>query len=100
MFDLKWSYTDSVDEFNGLVEGQYYNHFRNSRELTSKNGLLINFKNCGDYGLDPFAFFPRAYDLGNAAERDDFVTEYDRTTCFIVLKKHVLYLKKRRPKLV
>jgi hypothetical protein len=61
---------------------------------------LINFKNSGDYGIDPNDFFPRAYDLGNATERDDFILEYERTVLFIVLKKHMIYLKKRRPKLV
>ncbi|CAD8129838.1 unnamed protein product [Paramecium sonneborni] len=38
-------------------------------------------------------FFPRAFDLGNAINREDFLKEYERTAVTIILKKAISVLR-------
>lgn len=99
-FDLKWVYSENLDDLKVLNEGQYYNHFKNTKELTTKVQLIMNLKNCPDHEIDMDHFFPRAYDLGNTAERDDFQKEYQKTSLLVLLKKVVKYSKQKRPKLI
>ncbi|CAK66090.1 unnamed protein product (macronuclear) [Paramecium tetraurelia] len=96
IFDLKWVYNDTPDDFKTLVDGQFYNHFSNTKELTTKSCLLANFKNQCEYGYDTSTFFPRAFDLGNATDRDDFLKEYERTAVTIILKKAIIALRVKR----
>jgi len=93
MYDLKWVYTDNADDFVTQLDGQFYNHFKGTKELTTKQCLLVNFKNQSEYGHDTSDFFPRAFDLGNASDREDFLKEYERTCVEIILKRIVKYLK-------
>ncbi|CAD8173431.1 unnamed protein product [Paramecium pentaurelia] len=96
IFDLKWVYTDNPDDFKTLLDGQFYNHFSNTKELTTKSCLLTNFKNQCEYGYDTSTFFPRAFDLGNATDREDFLKEYERTAVTIILKKAIFALRIKR----
>ncbi|CAD8123274.1 unnamed protein product [Paramecium sonneborni] len=96
IFDLKWVYTENTDDFKTLLDGQFYNHFSNTKELTTKSCLLANFKNQCEYGYDTSTFFPRAFDLGNAIDREDFLKEYERTAVTIILKKAISALRLKR----
>jgi len=35
-FKLKWTYKDSVEDYNHCPEGNFFNHFRNNNTLTIK----------------------------------------------------------------
>ncbi|CAD8203666.1 unnamed protein product [Paramecium pentaurelia] len=96
IFDLKWVYTENPDDYKILQDGQFYNHFSNTKELTTKSCLLSNFKNQCEYGYDTSTFFPRAFDLGNITDREDFIKEYERTAVTIILKKAIIALKLKR----
>lgn len=72
-FELKWIYIDSSDDYKLLQDNQFYNHFKNNTELTSKGRLHYNLKNNSSYGVNPEEFFPRCFDLGSDVEREEFI---------------------------
>ena len=78
-FDLKWMYMDNESDYKFLIEGQFYNHFQNNKELTTKIGLTNNLKDFSEYGANFDQFYPRCYDLNESADFDDFVEEYKFT---------------------
>lgn len=93
LFDLKWSYNDLENDYANLMEGQYYNHFQNNKELTMKSGLIENIRGCADYGSDFWTFFPRAYDLGHINQMKEFQEDFERTALINLIKKHWKYIK-------
>eukprot|EP00931_Biecheleriopsis_adriatica_P007524 TRINITY_DN1087_c0_g1_i1.p1 TRINITY_DN1087_c0_g1~~TRINITY_DN1087_c0_g1_i1.p1 ORF type:complete len:874 (+),score=279.79 TRINITY_DN1087_c0_g1_i1:279-2900(+) len=75
-FDLKWSPAANIDH-DKLRPGQVINHFQGARDLTTKVGLTLNIRNCLPIcSADPDEFYPRAFDLSDAAERADFVLDF------------------------
>ncbi|KRX02675.1 hypothetical protein PPERSA_12015 [Pseudocohnilembus persalinus] len=88
IYDLKWTYNDQKDDYISLNPGQYFNHFKNNAELTTKSRLLVNLRNNQVYGESMMdEFFPRCYDLGNEQERQDFSNDFDQTAIHNMLKK-------------
>lgn len=96
-FDLKWVYIDDENDYKFLIEGQYYNHFQNNKELTTKIGLTNNMKEYCEYGVNFDEFYPRCYDLGNNKEMNEFIMDFENTNMMILLKKHIKYFKKKCP---
>lgn len=94
-FDLKWLYMDNESDYKGLIDGQYYNHFQNNKELTTKIGLTNNLKEFCEYGANFDQFYPRCYDLGNNKELMEFTADFEHTNMMILLKKHIRYFKSR-----
>jgi len=95
LFDLKWTYTDVETDYPNLMDGQYYNHFANNKELTMKSGLIENVRSCMEHGSDFWTFFPRAYDLGHINQMKEFQEDFERTTVTNLIKKHWEYIKMR-----
>lgn len=96
-FDLKWVYIDDENDYKFLIEGQYYNHFQNNKELTTKIGLTNNMKEYCEYGVNFDEFYPRCYDLGNNKEMNEFIIDFENTNMMILLKKHIKYFKTKCP---
>jgi len=94
-FDLKWMYMDNESDYKFLIEGQFYNHFQNNKELTTKIGLTNNLKDFSEYGANFDQFYPRCYDLGNNKEMIEFSADFEHTNMMILLKKHIKYFKTR-----
>ncbi|CEM28295.1 unnamed protein product [Vitrella brassicaformis CCMP3155] len=89
-FDLKWSIRDDQSEYNRLIDGQCFNHFRGNRELTTKGGLtrtLLRYSSEALVNTD--TFFPTSYDLGNAIDRQDFLHCFRVSAAYGVLKRHL-----------
>ena len=84
---FNWVYTDQEAHYRTLREGQYYNHIPNNRELTTKNGLMNNFRTCLQPGLEIEQFFPRCYDVGNIEHSREFREDYERTALTILIRK-------------
>ena len=67
LFNVKWEYSDSnQDVYKVLRSNQFYNHFPDSRELTTKQGLNQNLHNLTMPGVDIYSFYPRCYDLSDS----------------------------------
>ena len=74
LFNVKWEYSDTKDQdtYKMLKSNQFYNHFPDSRELTTKQGLNQNLHNVTLPGVDIFNFYPRCYDLSDQRQVDLF----------------------------
>lgn len=95
-YTLRWSYKEEMDNYR-LVEGgkeRFYNHIKNN-EMTSKSGLNRLFKQLCEAGCRPSRFMPRTYEM---SEEEDLAIEYQDTALQSIIKKHVKYLKDKRPK--
>lgn len=99
-FDLKWVYMDNENDYKFLIDGQFYNHFQNNKELTTKISLTNNMKQFCEYGINFDEFYPRCYDLGSNKEMREFVADFEQTNMMILLKKHIKYFKTKCPLLI
>ena len=61
---------------------------------------MVNLRNNLEYGDNLDSFFPRSYDLGNDAERSEFISDYEKTALFNLLKKSIHYFKMRKKELL
>ena len=99
-FDLKWVYIDNENDYKFLIDGQFYNHFQNNKELTTKIGLTNNLKEFSEYGVNFDEFYPRCYDLGNDKDLMEFSADFEHTNMMILLKKHIKYFKLKKKNLI
>lgn len=68
-----WEYNDTNHEVQRAIGSTlFYNHFPDSRELTTKQGLNKNLQNMMLPGVDIYDFYPRCYDLSDVREIDLF----------------------------
>lgn len=86
-FNLKWCYNDCDSDYKNLKPGQFYNHFPNNRELTTKSGLAKNLKSITDFNVNIDNFFPRCYDLSDNLQINELTNDYYRTCIFNIIKK-------------
>lgn len=90
-FHLKWSFSDSDNDYKVLRPGQLFNHFLNNRELTTKSGLLKNLRNVCEHNVSIDKFFPRCYDLGDNVQVREFTNDFQNTAIINIIKKHAIY---------
>ena len=95
LFDFKWTYLDTEVDYANLMDGQFFNHFQNNKELTTKSGLIENVRSCAEHGTGFWSFFPRAYDLGHINQMKEFQEDFERTALMNLLKKHWQYIKSK-----
>ncbi|KAE8997287.1 hypothetical protein PR003_g19723 [Phytophthora rubi] len=76
-FDLKWSLkSDELRAFK-LEKYQYVNHFAQNAAITTKVGLIHNLRSAvWHQSVDIDAMFPRAYDLNDPMDMDNFVQDF------------------------
>ena len=85
---------DVADVDVKLKPYQFYNHFADNRELTTKAGLCKNlWTNSSDQSiLQISSFFPRCYDLSDAKQAEHFVNDFNQTAIFSVIKMYATEL--------
>jgi len=90
LFHLKYDIADKEGTVNKLQGKQWYNHFPNNRELTTKAGLCKNlWHHCLlDYELKIDNFFPRCYDLSDQKNIDQFATDFQMTAILSIVKQY------------
>ncbi|KAG7391969.1 Protein monoglycylase ttll8 [Phytophthora pseudosyringae] len=76
-FDFKWSLkSDELRAFK-LEKHQYVNHFAQNAAITTKVGLLHNLRSAvWHQSVDIDAMFPRAYDLNDPMDMDNFIQDF------------------------
>lgn len=76
-FDFKWSLkSDELRAFK-LEKYQYVNHFAQNAAITTKVGLIHNLRSAvWHQSVDIDAMFPRAYDLNDLMDMDNFVQDF------------------------
>jgi hypothetical protein len=74
---VKWDYSDSHFDYSKQMPHQLFNHFPDTRELTTKQGLNKNLNSITQPGTDVSDFYPRCYDLSNPRQLDLFMTDFN-----------------------
>jgi hypothetical protein len=75
--DLKWTYKDSPNDYNKFTRSQFYNHFQNNGEITTKTCLSKNLLMLVPNKILS-EFYPRTYDLSFKNERKSFKMDYEQ----------------------
>eukprot|EP00929_Paragymnodinium_shiwhaense_P074709 TRINITY_DN3823_c0_g1_i1.p1 TRINITY_DN3823_c0_g1~~TRINITY_DN3823_c0_g1_i1.p1 ORF type:complete len:907 (-),score=215.11 TRINITY_DN3823_c0_g1_i1:76-2796(-) len=89
---LTWCTTDSDNAYRQLRPGEFFNHFQNNKELTTKSGLsnaLAQHSVATAGAADVDSFFPRSYDVTQKSEREDFVLDFRRSAALTVALLHL-----------
>jgi tubulin monoglycylase TTLL3/8 len=92
-FHLRWVFSDAESVYKTLKPGQLFNHFPNNRELTTKSGLCKRMRAVDTYGVNVDTFFPRCFDIGEQAQLEEFVQEYERIELINVVVRHAKLFK-------
>ncbi|KAJ8566360.1 hypothetical protein ON010_g6767 [Phytophthora cinnamomi] len=76
-FDFKWTLkSDELRAFK-LEKYQYVNHFAQNAAITTKVGLIHNLRSAvWHQSVDIDAMFPRAYDLNDPMDMDNFIQDF------------------------
>lgn len=94
--EIKWVVQDRKSDYRRLRSTQLFNHFENIDELTRKTSLSRNLENNFQISL----FYPQTFSLSVKEERRSFKEEFYLRVSFKLLKNHVLYFIKKKPKLI
>ena len=78
-YTVKWDYGDTNLVYDRMKPHQFVNHFPDTRELTTKQGLTKNLNQVTEIGTDVNSFFPRSYDLSERREVDLWVQDFNQT---------------------
>ncbi len=90
-FDLKWTTKVSDINFDSLKPGQMVNHFDNNSSLTSKYGLCKSLRSISfTESIDIDKYFPKAYDLSDLTDFENFLEVFKLVYCESILKKFLL----------
>ena len=94
LFDLRWTLQEADSDILTLQPGQINNHFPQNHVLTTKVGLLKSLRGLRwSADCDEETFFPRAYDLSDPAQKEDWIDDFKfcATTSVIELvsKMHI-----------
>jgi hypothetical protein len=73
---VKWEYSDAVQAIKSLRPNQLFNHFPDSREITTKQGLNKTLNSISQPGTDIYDFYPRSYDLSEYSQVDAFTDDF------------------------
>lgn len=84
-YTVKWDYGDTNLHYERMKPHQFVNHFPDTRELTTKQGLTKNLNNCTEVGVDVSSFFPRSYDLSDRREVDLWIADFNQTAILNLL---------------
>ena len=94
MFNVHWDYGDSKIDAKRLQQFQFCNHFPETRELTTKQGLTRNLNSITMPGVNPDSFFPRSYDLSDPKQLELFMIDFNHTSILNLIYKHADYFQK------
>ena len=73
--------------FEALDENVIINHLRKIGEVTKKTGLLKNLRNLYYLNLSPDDFYPRAYDISERQDIEDFIEDFKVSKAISLLRK-------------
>ena len=73
--------------FANLRNDIIVNHFRKIGEITRKAGLLKNIRNLYFMDICPDDFYPRAYDLSEKQDIEDFIEDFKTSKAIALLRK-------------
>ena len=75
--------------FTELKPNQLVNHFWKANQITRKTGLLKNLRNLYFKNVCIDNFYPRAYDLSDKLDLEDFIEDFKTNRAICILKNAV-----------
>jgi tubulin monoglycylase TTLL3/8 len=89
-YDLKWTTKVNDVNFDTLKPHQLVNHFNNNACLTSKYGICKSLRSIMfSEAVDIDSFFPKAFDISDLQDFENFLEVYKWVFCESKLKKMV-----------
>ena len=73
--------------FEDLREDVIVNHYRKIGEITKKGSLLKNIRNLYFMNVCPDDFYPRAYDLSDRQDIEDFIEDFKTNRAISLLRR-------------
>ena len=73
--------------FDDLRENVIINHLKKISEITKKTGLLKNIRNLYYLNVYPDDFYPRAYELSEKQDIEDFIEDFKVSKAISLLRK-------------
>ena len=92
-YDLIYTLKSADIPHNDLLPNQISGHFWKANEITRKAGLNNNIRNLYYKGICIENFFPRAYELSEKNDLQDFMEDFKTTKALSILKE-TIYVKK------
>ena len=87
--NYEFIYTNKMADipFENLGENVFIGHHRKIGEITRKAGLLKNIRNLYYLNISPDDFYPRAYDLSDKQDIEDFIEDFKVSKAISLLRK-------------
>ena len=86
-YDFLYTLKNADIPFEQLNPDQLVNHYWKANEITRKAGLLRNLRQLYFMGVNIDNFYPRAYDLGNKEDLEDFCEDFKTSRAVAILKQ-------------
>ena len=86
-YDFIFTYKIADIPFDDLGDDVIINHLRKIGEITKKTGLLKNLRNLYYLNIYPDDFYPRAYDLSEKQDIEDFIEDFKVSKAIALLRK-------------
>jgi tubulin monoglycylase TTLL3/8 len=86
-YDFIFTYKIADIPFDDLGDDVIINHLRKIGEITKKTGLLKNIRNLYYLNIYPDDFYPRAYDLSEKQDIEDFIEDFKVSKAIALLRK-------------
>ena len=94
-YDFLYTLKNVDIPFTELKPNQLVNHFWKANQITRKSGLLKNLRNLYFKNVCIDNFYPRAYELSDKVDLEDFIEDF-KTNRAICILKNALEKKRRK----
>lgn len=85
-YDFLYTLKNVDIPFTELKPNQMVNHFRKAVQITKKSNLLKNLRNLYFKNVCVDNFYPRAYDLTDKNDLEDFIEDFKTNRAICILK--------------
>ena len=88
-YDFLYTLKNVDIPFTELKPNQLVNHFWKANQITRKSGLLKNLRNLYFKNVCIDNFYPRAYELSDKVDLEDFIEDFKTNRAICILKQTV-----------
>ena len=89
-YDFLYTLKNADIPFTELKSHQLINHYWKANQLTRKSNLLKNLRNLYFKNICIDEFFPRAYELSDKSDLEDFIEDFKTNRAICILKNTLL----------
>jgi len=86
-YDFLYTLKSADIPFTELKSSQLVNHYWKANQITRKSGLLKNLRNLYFKNICIDKFYPRAYELSDKSDLEDFIEDFKTNRAICILKK-------------